>query len=313
MDTKELKKLLVFLRQEYALFAPQIKAENLIIDRVDLLSAIDWSGEMPDNTWKEVFIPSTESLLPAGPSAEKVACIGVNVLDLKALTLVDYVFSRDKNYQNRRPGIFIVGYSAGLPSDYKKFKVFSHDYEENVLEHLIFDIFIIRTRGNKFKFYAGSDKGIKVLEAIGIKDGIYVKFAGPIPESGQDKTMLALKKKVESSFDKKVWNDLNKICIACGRCAVACPTCFCFNVVDKLDPNNSGRKRQWTTCFYSDFSRLAGGIEPLDTVKRKIYFWYAHKFVRIPHEFGLSGCVSCGRCTKVCPVGIKIQKVLKQL
>ena len=51
----------------------------------------------------------------------------------------------------------------------------------------------------------------------------------------------------------------------------------------------------------------------MDTVKKKIYFWYVHKFVRIPKEYKLPGCVSCGRCVKACPVGIDIFRNIAKL
>jgi ferredoxin len=227
--------------------------------------------------------------------------------------LLDYVFSRDPYYQTRRRNIFLVGFSRGLPDDYKRYKVFSHNYEEDILEHLIFDIFIVKSVAGKFKLYTGSDQGQVFLDGLGLKSYIPIKFAGPISEKGQDKTMLKLKDKVAASFDKKVWAELNKICLACGRCSLICPTCFCFNLYDRVDPGQAGRERQWTTCFYNDFSKMAGSAKPLDTIKRKIYFWYVHKFVRLPHEFGLPGCVGCGRCVHVCPVGINIQEVLKKI
>ena len=242
-----------------------------------------------------------------------IACVGMNVLDLKAFTLYEQVFSRDPFYQKRRRNILFVGYSGGLPADYKKFKVFSHNYEEDVLEHLVFDIFLIRTRSGRLKFYSGSVRGQSVLENSGVKNYEHIEFAGPIREEGPDKKMLALKEKVEKSFKHKIWDELDKICLACGKCSIACPTCFCYDIEDKVDPANSSRERKWGNCFYNDFSRVAGGHLELDTVRKKIHFWYEHKFVRIPREYSLPGCVSCGRCVKACPVGIDIFKNIEKI
>ena len=276
---------------------------------------------MPVNSFKQWLIPAEERLfgISGGNLKEetrvwpKFSLVGINVLDLKALALWEQVFSKDKYYQERRRRTLIVGLGTGAPEEFKKYKVFTHNWEENFLEHLVFDIFLMARVNDGYDLYSGSEKGQLFLEKRGAKKYQHVEFAGPIAEEGQDKRMLLLKKKVDQSFDQPIWEELGKTCIACGKCSIVCPTCFCFDLEDKNDVNNTGRVRKWGNCFYNDFSLVAGGHKSLDTAKQKIYFWYTHKFVRIPKEYGLPGCVSCNRCSNVCPVGIKINEVLKNL
>lgn len=113
----------------------------------------------------------------------------------------------------------------------------------------------------------------------------------------------------------KLWQDLGRRCIECGQCTIACPTCFCFRIDDQAGPEaGSGqRKKVWDSCFYAEFSELAGGLKFLKTTAERIHFWYYHKFVRIPEEYDLPGCVGCNRCSEVCPAGIEIKKVLARL
>lgn len=109
---------------------------------------------------------------------------------------------------------------------------------------------------------------------------------------------------------KKIWNKLGKRCIECSQCTMVCPTCFCFRFEDFA----SGERKSFPdSCFYHDFSEIAGGRRLLNNTAKRIYFWYYHKFVRIPDEYNLPGCVECDRCTKACPVGIDIKKVLKEI
>ena len=108
----------------------------------------------------------------------------------------------------------------------------------------------------------------------------------------------------------KIWRDLAKKCIECGQCTQVCPTCFCF----RFEHNSSGEcNRIADSCFFHDFSEVAGEHKFLDSTAKRLYFWYYHKFVRIPDEYNLPGCVMCQRCTKTCPAGINIKKVLNKI
>ncbi|MFA6526421.1 MAG: 4Fe-4S dicluster domain-containing protein [Candidatus Buchananbacteria bacterium] len=317
----KLRQFAAALMEEYFVYAPIMHDEKLTVMEAENCKDIDWSGQITHNPWKEMFTPHTERLfdLENGKvTATKgvqplVACLGMNILDLKALALYDTVFANDIYYQNRRNHIAIIGFSSDWPNDYKKFKVFSHNFEQDILKHVRFDIFIAKLKSGLLKFYSGSQKGSELLEKYGINKFDHIEFEGAVPEKGADKRMISLTDKVEKSFDHSLWNTLNDICLACGKCTIACPTCFCFNFVDRVDPENSRRDRVQGNCFYNDFSKVAGGHKELDTVKKKIYFWYVHKFVRIPKEYKLPGCVSCGRCVKVCPVGIDIFKNIAKL
>ncbi|MFH1193667.1 MAG: 4Fe-4S dicluster domain-containing protein [bacterium] len=227
---------------------------------------------------------------------EKRAFFGMGLFDCKALELYDKVFEDDFYYQQNRKNTFIIGYSS-VPLE----KIKTPFFEIN-LESAVFDIFI-----EKDKFFARSKKGEEILKKCGIKYKL-VKYVPHKP----DKKVLAIKKAMEASAESKMWDELGEICLACGKCTLACPTCFCFDFESKIGPECQ-TERCTGNCFYDDFSRLAGGHKFLNNPKEKIRFWYYHKFVRLPKDYGLPGCVDCGRCTAVCPVGINIQKNIERL
>lgn len=320
-DSLKLSSFLDALAKDFLIYSPVKKDGISTISLNDNIEEIDWSGSLPENSWKSLLLPGTEKIMDyssgqpkeALPEIKKTALVAVNVLDLRALALFDLVFSNDAYYQKRRRKLLIVGYGANWPNDYKKLKPFSHNYEEDILEHVPFDVFIAEIKGGKHKFYTGSEKGQEIMEKHGFKNYDHVEFAGPIPEEGLDKRMMALMDKVTKSSGKRLWDELGKICLACGKCSSVCPTCFCFDLEDKSNPDKAGKERCWGNCFYNDFSKVAGGHKELNTPAQKLFFWYTHKFVRIPFGYKIPGCVSCGRCTKVCPVGIDIAKNISTL
>jgi sulfhydrogenase subunit beta (sulfur reductase) len=326
MKNNQLNKFLKALCKEFLVYAPVKQGREIYVKQITDPREIDWSGKTPFNPWKKIFLSVNEVLFnydekekPIRPVVvpEKIAALGMNILDLKALVLYDQVFEKDIYYQDRRQNILVVGYFSGAPKDYRQYKIFSTKFEEKDLEHLIFDVFIEKIKGNNFKFFSGSRMGQKILEKYGLKNYEHIEFAGPVSEEGMSSELLDLKPRVEKSKNKKIWQKLGQLCLACGKCAITCPTCFCFNDLSQINEVGRQKIRKWTTCFYYDFSRIAGreeeGIHFLKTMADKIYFWYEHKFVRIPKEFSLPGCVKCGRCTRVCPVGVDIKEVLKKL
>jgi formate hydrogenlyase subunit 6/NADH:ubiquinone oxidoreductase subunit I len=129
----------------------------------------------------------------------------------------------------------------------------------------------------------------------------------------KDEVVKNLQTLVGKSFDHPVWKVLNERCIACGKCSIACPTCYCFDLVDTAHPDGASRDRVWGDCFYSEFTRIAGNYIFLKNPAEKLFFWYTHKFSRVPAQTGFPGCVGCRRCYEVCPVFIDIEETLADL
>jgi len=312
-----IKKLLA----NYLIYTPKKIEGKVKVSLIERKEEIDWSGELPLNSFKVLFAPSQDEIGSFNKNKFNVdnlkpkakIALGVNILDLQAFTLFEQVFEKDFYYQKRRQNTFVIGYSNGIESDFRKYKVFHQTFEEDILEHLCFDVFIERQKNNNFLFFAGSEKGQDLLEANGIDDFENIEFAGLISEKGPNPRLNLNRSAVALSENDPLWDELANICLSCGKCSIVCPTCFCFDSYDDFDTQKISKKRRWSSCFYPEFSETAGGVKDLDSVKKRLYFWYYHKFVRIPDEFTYFGCVSCGRCTKVCPVGINIQKNLQSL
>lgn len=322
MLKKDIDKLASFVANKYSLHGPVRDDNETNIKAIKDVKDLDYSGIISNDTYKKFFLPIREELFsftdnkitPKISNSTPIAAWGMTVLDLKALGLFDLVFAKDPYYQERRENNLVIGISSGAPADFNEYKVFSMDLEENVLEHIPFDIFLEQSKDGEFHIYSGSSKGRQVLKGAGIEVYENVQFAGLIPEEGLDPRMVKMRNKVTDSIDQKVWQEIANICLACGKCSQVCPTCFCFDLNEVANKDSSVTKqREWGNCFFPGFSAIAGNKTFLETVKQRLFFWYEHKFVRIPEQYKVPGCVSCMRCYKVCPVGINIVEVLNKL
>lgn len=324
------------IKEKSSISGPIEQGGHIAVDLIKNPEDIILDEQLPFFSFKRLFVPEKEILFEykknkLNPIIEstRVAVVGINLLDMKSIPLYDQVFEKDPYYIARRENILIIGHSLTPPIDDNKFE---KKYEEDILEHLSFDIFLAdKTFGevepkisDEFKVFTGSEQGRKILDDIDYADYTHIQFAGlvsPKPSedgpvlNGGDKRMLEICDKMKNHFNAEIWNKLGEICLECGKCTIICPTCFCFRIDDQpsLEKNEGARQKCWDSCFYREFSEIAGGHKFLNSTAKRIHFWYYHKFVRVPEEYGIMGCIGCGRCRNVCPARIDIKKVLKEV
>ncbi|HLT35842.1 MAG TPA: 4Fe-4S dicluster domain-containing protein, partial [Enhygromyxa sp.] len=69
------------------------------------------------------------------------------------------------------------------------------------------------------------------------------------------------------------------------------------------------RVREWDSCFTAEHSTIHGAqFRP--RTRERYRQWMTHKLGSWVSQFGMSGCVGCGRCIAWCPVGIDITQEL---
>jgi sulfhydrogenase subunit beta (sulfur reductase) len=123
-----------------------------------------------------------------------------------------------------------------------------------------------------------------------------------------------LPKMLYDNLDHRRWDEVAARCLSCANCTQVCPTCFCTTVEDtsNLKGTAAERTRVWDSCFVLDFSHVHGGnIRP--SIRSRYRQWLTHKLGSWFDQFGILGCVGCGRCITWCPVGIDLTEEVKAL
>jgi len=118
---------------------------------------------------------------------------------------------------------------------------------------------------------------------------------------------------LERSFDHPVWEGIGRRCLSCGICAYVCPSCSCFDMNDEGNAWCGVRCRSWDSCTFAQFTRHASGHNPRPTQASRYRQRVLHKFAYFPLQHQeRSMCVGCGRCLKLCPVGMDISRSVQR-
>lgn len=109
------------------------------------------------------------------------------------------------------------------------------------------------------------------------------------------------------------WTEMGERCQSCSACSAVCPTCFCFDIYDELDPDgkHGSRIRVWDSCTSPEFALVAGGHNFRDTNRKRVRHRFYHKLNGFTGSHDYQLCVGCGRCVYACKANINPIEVLK--
>ena len=280
----------------------------------------------PDSIKRFLHPPRTELMKIKTDLSQKVllekrryAFIALRGCDLRALEILDDVFLGDENdthYNCLRKWAFVVALNCPRPSE----TCFCTSMGTGPGVQRGYDL-LLSELSDAFLVKAGSERGEEILR----------RLKGGEPSQEHFRREREVIKEVEDSIKRNVeterlpeklldklespyWDEVAKRCLACGSCAMVCPTCFCYEVVDEvtMDGMESLRIRRWDVCFREEFSAIHG-IPLRRTVSSRYRQWLMHKFSYWVGQFGKFGCVGCGRCITWCPVGIDITEEVRRV
>ncbi|HEY6569112.1 MAG TPA: 4Fe-4S dicluster domain-containing protein, partial [Candidatus Limnocylindrales bacterium] len=249
--------------------------------------------------------------------APRVAFLGVRGCEIAALLTQDAVLALgpavDRDYVARRAAALVIAVECVTPAS----TCFCTSMGTGPEVTSGFDVALTEL-DDGFVVRSGSTAGEHLLDALALPAANEAQLAlaragvaaaraqigDPVPTAGLPARLI-------DAAESPRWAEIAERCLACANCTLVCPTCFCTSVtqVSDLDGVESIAERTWDSCFNLGFAKVAGGNFRPRTQDRYRQ-WLTHKFGTWWDQFGMSGCVGCGRCITWCPVGIDVRDEL---
>jgi len=282
---------------------------------------------------KQLLFPPEEVLWDAvreGPgfaprapeeTVRRRALVGVRACELAALGVQDRVFLQgpyaEPGYRSRRDALFIVAVDCCEPGG----TCFCASLGTGPQATSGFDVVLTEVLDDGQHFFVaapGSHKGSAVLALLALEpaDATAVATANALVQRASERMGRTLDTShlpelLYRNTENPRWSIVADRCLGCANCTLVCPTCFCSDIEDVTDltGTTAQRRRVWDSCFTVDFSYLHGGAIRSSACSRYRQ-WLTHKLASWIDQFGVSGCVGCGRCITWCPVGIDLTEEL---
>lgn len=283
--------------------------------------------------WKRHLYPPGERLWTARrqgssfavedrqPLSERYALFGIPACDLAAIAVLDRVLGRagadDLRYQERRRSAFIIAADCVHPGG----TCFCASMGTGPSAREGFDLALTELRDDQrheILVRSGSGRGEAMLRQLLGRPARDEDMAAARCQSRDVAKRMGRQMAGDAAavlrrnLDHGRWQETAERCLTCGNCTSVCPTCFCTDVEDSttLDGDFAERRRVWDSCFTIAFSFLhGGGIR--QSAAARYRQWITHKLSFWHEQFGMSGCVGCGRCITWCPVGIDITEEVR--
>lgn len=332
LKKKQLNDYLLALRRFGTVYGPVRKGEKYIYDELDDLDRLDLRMLRTILPLKKFLVPPRFSTFafdgasyrPELDDLKPRVIFGVHPCELNALLILDKLFLErlpDPYYAERRKRTAIIGLSC-VPDDKCFAKSTNTHYVETGFDLAFSDL---GQNSDEYLVWVGSSLGDDLIryrlelfdERITQCDlDSYISWRRWRDSQYRlEIDMTGMPDIMELSYDSAVWDELGKQCLSCGACSMVCPTCTCFNIVDRMNPAvfEGFRERYWDSCVFKEFALVAGGHNFRGQRSQRIRLWYTHKLKAFITEFGKPACVGCGRCIETCVVDINVKTVVSRL
>jgi len=281
------------------------------------------------HSWKKFSFPPKKRLWQAKRNGnsfqvfteeekhEKYAFIGVRSCEISAIDIQDTVFIRctyiNDTYKHTRENNFIIAVNCGQAGG----TCFCTSMETGPKATAGFDIALTEILNGHIHYFIaeiGTEQAKDIIADLPYKEAEKedMETADRILKNTSQQmekylNTTNIKELFYRNYENPHWDEVAKRCLSCANCTMVCPTCFCSTVEDVTDltGENTERWQKWDSCFTMDFSYIHGG-SIRSSIKSRYRQWITHKLATWIDQFGVSGCVGCGRCITWCPVAIDI-------
>lgn len=332
LDRQKVPQWLEALRKEFEVIAPvKTHGEVVFMSLSDVSQvALDYENTLVPP--KEFFLPPTETMfsfttnkggfnivLPKEEDKRRVI-FGIRPCDVTALSILDKVLGgdqRDEYYLSNRAKTTLVALGCNQPPA----RCFCGSLGAGPSLSDNFDVLLTELDDSYFVEVA-SEKGKQLIDKVPAlfeeageearkrKRGV-VEQAKKLATKPVDPLEVA--RRMEAHFNDSRWAQVGERCLECGGCTYLCPTCYCFDVVDRMEDGNGSRLRCWDCCLLRGFTRMAGGLNPRESKVERIRQRFYHKWDYFVERFGVLQCVGCGRCTETALCHIDWKEVFESV
>ncbi|MDP7726285.1 4Fe-4S dicluster domain-containing protein [Mycobacterium sp. TY814] len=286
-------------------------------------------------SWKQFLHPPRQriwagardgSVVEEPEETPRYAFLGVRGCDLAAIATLDRVLGAgaypDNAFVTRRRQIFVVAVNCTEPGGL----CFCASMGTGPAAGPGYDLALTeRTDGVGAASYVvdvGTPEGAEILAAVPHRAATESEsscareeVANAAHRMGRQMPEGDLRNLLLDARESPQWEEVAGRCLTCGNCTMVCPTCFCTSTEDVTDltGDHAERWREWASCFEFDFTFIHGGGSVRQSGASRYRHWLTHKLGTWHDQFGMSGCVGCGRCIAWCPTGIDITAEMNKM